>query len=180
MSSASPRKPTGRTGAVPFALAQKLEAGEAVVWWDTVDRMAWRGPGILAIVGVLVLLAVGLAVPELWALPIDELSRAAAVCVAPGVAQALRNWLAQRTVVVTDGAIIDADRHGRGDRLRLANIRMVRRDWWTGGVILQGAAHQIRIPPVLAPDVQRQLRRQREVMLMRDERALDDRLGWLA
>ena len=141
--------------------------------------MVWRGPSILAAIGAAVFAMVGLAVPELWSLPAGELARAAAVCLAPGAAQGLRNWWAQRTVVVTDGAILDADRGGRGDRLRLSNVRVVRRDWWTGGVILEGAAHRIRIPPTLAPDVQRHLRRQREVMLMRDEDALDDRLGWL-
>ena len=168
--STSPRS-SGRGGAVPFALSQRLEAGEAVVWWDAVETMAWRGPSMLAAIAR-VFAMVGVAVPELWSLPAGELARAAAV----SPRARLRNWWAQRTN--TDGAILDADRGGRGDRLRLSNVRVVRRDRGPRG-ILEGAAHRIRIPPTLTPDVQRHLRRQREVMLMRDEDALDDRLGWL-
>lgn len=141
--------------------------------------MGWRAPAVLAAVGAGVFLLVGLAVPELWDQPRRELLRAFAVCVAPGAAQALRNWLARRTVVVTDTAILDADLQGAGDRISIGNIRRVRRDWSTGGVLVEGAAHRVKIPPALAQDVRHHVLRQRAVVIMRDEEALDDRLGWL-
>lgn len=174
----TPRK--SPRGAVPFSLAQRLDAGEAVVWWDGVDSMRWRAPLILATIGAAVFAAVSLAVPELWQQPTRELLRALGVCLAPALVQGMRNWMAQRTVVVTDTTVLDADRNGRGDGLRLRNIRVVRRDWITGGVIIEGAAHRVRIPPALVADVRHHIRRQRAVILMREDDAVDDRLGWLS
>ena len=166
-------------GPVPFFIAQRLRAGEAVVWWGTVDHMMWRAPAVLAGIGAGVFLLVGLAVPELWQQPARELLRAFAVCLAPGAAQAIRNWLARRTVVVTDSAVLDADPQGRGDRIGIGNIRCIRRDWSTGGVLVEGAAHRIKIPPSLVQETRNHVLRQRAVVIMRDEDALDDRLGWL-
>ncbi|MGB1701135.1 MAG: hypothetical protein ACPHRO_14350, partial [Nannocystaceae bacterium] len=80
---------------------------------------------------------------------------------------------------VTDTAILDADLQGAGDRISIGNIRRVRRDWSTGGVLVEGAAHRVKIPPALAQDVRHHVLRQRAVVIMRDEEALDDRLGWL-
>jgi hypothetical protein len=166
-------------GPVPFSIAQRLKAGEAVVWWGSVDGMRWRAPAVLAAIGAGVFLLVGIAVPELWQQPPRELLRAFAVCVAPGAAQALRNWLGRRAVVVTDTAILDEDPNGRGDRLGIGNIRCIRRDWSTGGVLVEGAAHRVKIPPSLVHETRAHVLRQRSVVIMRDEDALDDRLGWL-
>jgi hypothetical protein len=139
-------------GTLPLELATELRMGEPVVWWGektTIDRrpIAWMLLAAALLLGFATLLA-----PELWAQPIGDLWQPLLPALAPAGLLALREWVSLRAVLVTDSSVIVCDHRGNVDRIGFHNIRRVGRDLLTGGVLLEGAQHKVRIPPSLAED----------------------------
>jgi hypothetical protein len=170
----APRSP----GAVPLELARELRVGEPVVWWGFkagVDR--WPIAWMLAAGGVLLLFATLLA-PELWDVPISEMWKPLVPALAPALLLLARELLSVRTVLVTDSSVLVLDHRGRLDRLAFRNVRRVRRDFLTGGVLLEGAEHKLRLPPLLAEDARTAIASQTRHSISSGERP-DDPLGWL-
>jgi hypothetical protein len=170
----APRSP----GAVPFELARELRVGEAVVWWgekDRIDRkpVVWMLSICMLLLGFATLLA-----PELWAVPLADLWQLLVLAVAPAALLLTRELVSIRTVLVTDSSLLVLDHRGRLERLAFRNVRRVRRDWLTGGVLLEGAEHQLRVPPQLAEDTRRAIASQTRYMLAGGDRP-DDPLGFL-
>src|SRR5690606_7398495 len=93
-----------------------------------------------------------LLAPELWNVPWTELWKLLAPALAPAGLFYARELVSRRTVLVTESSVIVLDHQGRLDRLAFRNVRRVRRDLLTGGILLEGAAHKLRIPPELADD----------------------------
>ena len=144
----APRSP----GPVPLELARELRVGEPVVWWgekDRIDRkpIVWMLLACLGLLGFASLLA-----PELWDVPLGDLWQLVLPALAPAALLLVRELVSVRTVLVTDSSVLVLDHRGRLDRLAFRNVRRVRRDWLTGGVLLEGAEHKLRVPPQLAED----------------------------
>lgn len=144
----APRSP----GPVPLELARELRVGEPVVWWgekDQVDRkpIVWMLIACLSLLGFASLLA-----PELWDVPLGDLWQLVVPALAPAALLWVRELVSVRTVLVTDSSVLVLDHRGRLERLAFRNVRRVRRDWLTGGVLLEGAEHKLRVPPQLAED----------------------------
>lgn len=165
-------------GTVPLELAMELRTGEPVVWWNTKPSIRWA-PVLWTVLAGLALLGIGSAfAPELWREPIAELWKLLVPAFAPAVLLTLREWVSCRDVMVTDNSIVTIDHRGRKDRLAFRNVRRVRRDLWTGGILLEGAAHKLRIPPLLAEDARAAIATQTRHMIKTDD-GPDDPLGWL-
>lgn len=139
-------------GAVPFELATELRVGEAVIWWGRKDFVARRPIAWLLLAGLALLGFGTLLAPELWNVPWTELWKLLAPALAPAGLFYARELVSRRTVLVTESSVIVLDHQGRLDRLAFRNVRRVRRDLLTGGILLEGAAHKLRIPPELADD----------------------------
>ncbi|MFO7561453.1 MAG: hypothetical protein R6X02_02320 [Enhygromyxa sp.] len=170
----APRSP----GPAPLELATELRVGEAVVWWgykDQIDRrpIAWMLLAGLVLLGLATLLA-----PELWAVPLRDLWKPLVPALAPAALLLAREWVSIRTVLVTDSSVLVLDHRGRLDRLGFRNVRRVRRDLLTGGVLLEGAEHKLRIPPQLAEDTRQAITSQTRLGLAGGERP-DDPLRFL-
>lgn len=165
-------------GAVPLELARALRVGEPVVWWDEKDSID-RGPMIwLLLAGLFVLGFATLLAPELWAQPLTELWKPLVPALAPAALFATRERLSLRAVLVTDSSVLVCDHRGRLDRLAFRNVRRVRRDLLTGGILLEGAQHRLRIPPALTSDAREAIASQTRHSLQGGE-GPDDPMGWL-
>lgn len=171
----APRSP----GTVPLELAQQLRMGEAVVWWNEKAAVSWRPVLWTALAGALVLGGVSAFAPELWSQPWSQLWRPIAAVFSPALFVLGREWLGRRATLVTDGAIIDVDARGRADRIGFRNIRKVRRDLLTGGVLLEGESHKVRIPPALTEDARRAMATQTTGMIRASTDQPVDTVGWL-
>lgn len=166
-------------GPVPLELASALRMGEAVVWWGE-KRGIERGPILwMLLAGVGLLGFATLLAPELWDQPLEELWKLFVPALAPATLLLGREWISQRAVVVTDSALIVADHRGRLDRLGFRNVRRVARDLLTGGVLLEGAQHKLRVPPQLSEDARQAVASQTRHILRSEEGGPDDPLGWL-
>jgi hypothetical protein len=170
----APRSP----GSVPFEIAQELRSGDVVVWWGRKDRVDHRP--ILWVLGAALLLLgfATLLAPELWAAPLSEVWKPLVPALAPAGLLLVRELLSRRTVVVTDKSVLVLDHRGRLERLGFRNLRRIRRDLLTGGVLLEGAQHHLRLPPQLAEDARTAIASQTRHMIPGGERP-EDRLGWL-
>jgi hypothetical protein len=165
-------------GTLPFELATELRMGEPVVWWgekDAIDRrpIAWMLLAAALLLGVATLLA-----PELWSQPLGDLWQPLLPAFAPAALLAAREWVSLRAVLVTDSSVVVCDHRGRVDRIAFRNIRRVSRDFLTGGVLLEGAEHKVRIPPSLAEDTRAAIGSQTRFAI-RSGDGPDDPLGWM-
>lgn len=164
-------------GTMPFEYAQHLRVGEAAIWWNHKEAISWAP--VLWTLGAAVILVGGATaiVPEFWQQPLDELWKAVVPALLPSLLLLAREWVSRRAIVVTDNSVIGFDHRGRVERLGFRNVRSIRRDLITGGVLIEGAEHKIRVPPSLAEDtrdaVASQLRH-----TIRSPDGLDDQLGW--
>lgn len=139
-------------GPLPLEFANELRMGEPVVWWGRKDRIDRRPVAWMAFAGLVLLGLASLLAPAIWARPITELWQLLVPAIAPAALLAAREYFSLRTVIVTDTSIVVCDHRGRMDRLAFRNIRRVGRDLLTGGILLEGAQHKLRLPPSLADD----------------------------
>lgn len=164
-------------GTMPLELARELRVGEAVIWWNQKDTIHWRLVGWVFAAGLLILAIGTLFAPELWLQPLDELWKTVVPALLPAPLLAAREWYSQRAIIVTDNSVIGFDHRGRVDRIGFRNVRTIKRDLLTGGVLLEGTAHRVRIPPSLADDARQAIASQlRNTVRATDE--LHDALGW--
>jgi hypothetical protein len=165
-------------GTLPLELATELRMGEPVVWWgrkDTIDRrpIIWMLIAAALLLGFATLLA-----PELWSQPLRDLWQPLLPALAPAALLAVREWVSLRAVLVTDSSVIVCDHRGNVDRIGFRNIRRVGRDFLTGGVLLEGVEHKVRIPPSLAADARAAIGSQTRFAI-RSGQGPEDPLGWM-
>ncbi|PRP99936.1 hypothetical protein [Enhygromyxa salina] len=165
-------------GPVPFELATELRAGEPVVWWGRKSRIDRKPIAWLLIAGLLVLGFATLLAPELWDQPWTDMWKPLIPALAPAALLTVREWLSLRDVVVTDSSILVCDHRGRLERLAFRNVRRVARDLLTGGILLEGAQHKLRLPPALAEDARAAIATQTRHTLRADDGPVDP-LSWL-
>lgn len=165
-------------GPVPLELATELRVGEPVVWWGEKDQIDRRPIAWMLLAGIVLLALATLLVPELWAVPLRELWKPLVPALAPAALLLVREWVSLRTVLVTDSSVLVLDHRGKLDRLGFRNVRRVRRDLLTGGVLLEGAQHKVRVPPQLAEDTRLAIASQTRYTVASGERP-DDPLGFL-
>lgn len=139
-------------GPVPLELARELRVGEPVVWWGAKQRVDRRPVAWMLSASMLLLALATLLAPELWDVPFGDFWQLLVPALAPAALLLTRELVSVRTVLVTDSSVLVLDHRGRLDRLAFRNVRRVRRDWLTGGVLLEGAEHRLRVPPQLAED----------------------------
>jgi hypothetical protein len=163
---------------VPLELARYLRSGEAVVWWGRKDRTQWRPIVSTLVLAAALLAGASLVVPELWSAPPGTLAQAVAVLLAPAALLALRERLSRRSLAVTDTSILELTARGHADRIGFRNVRRVRRDFLTGGILLEGERHRVRVPPSLMDDARIAIASQTRAALHGGD-APDDPLGWL-
>lgn len=165
-------------GPLPLELTGELRVGEPVVWWGSKSKIDHRPILWLLIAGLLVLAFATLLAPELWDQPWTELWKPLIPALAPAALLTVREWLSLRDVVVTDSSILVWDHRGRFERLAFRNVRRVDRDLLTGGILLEGARHKLRLPPALAEDARAAIASQTRHTLRSDD-GPEDRLSWL-
>lgn len=164
-------------GTMPFELAREVRVGEAVIWWNQKDAIHWRLVGWVFAAGLAILAIATLVAPELWLQPLDELWKTIVPALLPAAMLLAREWFSQRAIIVTDNSVIGFDHRGRVDRIGFRNVRTIKRDMLTGGVVLEGTAHRVRIPPSLSDDARQAIASQlRNTVRATDE--LHDALGW--
>ncbi len=173
-----PSKPPRPPGAVPLELAQLLRRGEAIVWWGAKDQISWRPVLWTLLAGLLLLAAATVFAPAMWSRPLDEAWPPVAATLAPAALVTVREYLSLRMIGVTDTSVIALPRFGSADRIAFRNVDVVRTDLLTGGVLLEGAAHKVRIPPGLMEDTRAAIASQTRNAI-RSGDGPDDRLGWL-
>ncbi|MFV8755116.1 hypothetical protein ACNOYE_31600 [Nannocystaceae bacterium ST9] len=162
---------------MPFEYARELRVGEAVIWWNHKETINWR-PVLWTFGAALALIGLATAfVPEIWGQSFEDLWKTLVPALLPSLLLLAREWLSRRAIVVTDNSVIGFDHRGRVDRLGFRNVRSIRRDLLTGGVLLEGAEHKIRIPPSLADDTRDAIDSQVRHTI-RASQELDDQLGW--
>ncbi len=172
----APNAPKSK-GTLPLELATELRMGEPVVWWNEKEAIEWRPIGWMLLAGVVLLGFATLLAPELWKRPLDEMWPLL-FALSPAVLMTAREWVSRRAVLVTDGSVIVCDHRGRVDRIGFRNIRRVGRDFLTGGVVLEGVQHKVRIPPALAEDARAAIGSQTRFAIRSGE-GPEDPLGWM-
>ena len=165
-------------GPIPNELARHLQRGEALVWWGTKDRIQ-LGPLWMVLAAVVAVLGFAtLFAPEFWTQPWHDLAKPVAALSSPAAFVLLRERINQRSVLVTDTAIVEVDRDGTAQRLHWGTPVTVRRDWIRGGIMLRSRHAQVRVPPTLVEDArQAVLAGGREKV--RGTTEVDDPTGWL-
>ena len=171
----APRSP----GAVPFELARELRVGEPVVWWGRKDRVDRKPVAWMLLAGAVLLGFATLLAPELWDVPVTEMWKPLVPALAPAALLWVRERFSVRTVLVTDSSVLVLDHRRRLDRLAFRNVRKVRRDLLTGGVLLEGAQHKLRLPPQLSEDARAAVMSQTRHSIGGGD-GPDDPLGWLS
>ncbi len=164
-------------GTLPLELAVLLRQGEALVWWNEKERLSLLP--VLAVLGIctVILLLVTAFDPSFWWQPVENVWPPLAALYSPVLAIIVREVLAIRVTMVTDGAVIDVPRFGEPRRVSIAAITTVSRDLWTGGVRLSEGSARIRVPPTLADDARRAIASTGRAVLR--SRPVDDRISWL-
>lgn len=166
-------------GTVPLELAQQLRTGEALVWWGYKDRVNFTPVLWTLLAGAVVLGGVSLFAPELWRQPIASLWKPVAAIFSPALLVYLREHLSLRHLAVTDTSVIEVTQRGRPDRIAFRNVDRVRRDLLTGGILLVGKAHRVRVPPPLMEDTRAAIASQTRGTIRGDTQQPDDPMGWL-
>jgi hypothetical protein len=165
-------------GPVPKDLARHLQHGEALLWWDEKDRIE-AGPFLLVLAVALSMLGFATVfAPEFWVQPWASLWPPLAALLSPALLVLVRERANRRTVLVTDTAIIGIDRDGTPHRIPWGAPVSIRRDLLRGGLVLQGRADTVRIPPPLVEDARKAVASQARHMI-RGSGNVDDPTGWL-
>jgi hypothetical protein len=160
------------------ALAVHLEHGEVLAWWGAKERIQYVLVLITLGATAVALGLVSAFAPELWARPLSGLWAPLLALLSPTLFVLVREWLSRGALMVTDGAIVEVDRHGTVHRLPLHGIQEIRRDWLRGGVRLIGRRHEVRVCPELMDDARVAVgSRLRNVV--RGASEVVDPLGWL-
>lgn len=166
-------------GTAPLELAAHLRVGEALVWWDAKATYDYKPALMVAGACLLILLgATGLA-PGFWRQAWSDMWPPLAALFSPVALLLVRERLGQRSLLVTDTAIIEVTRTGDVSRLAFTAIQKVRRDLVTGGVLLQGRDTKIRVPPALAANARAAIASQRRNVIRGTPQPPDDPLAWL-
>jgi hypothetical protein len=165
-------------GTLPFELATELRMGEPVVWWGHKERIDRRPIAWMLLAAAMLLGFATLLAPELWAQPLGDLWQPLLPAFAPAALLAAREWVSLRAVLVTDSSVVVCDHRGRVDRIAFRNIRRVGRDALTGGVLLEGAEHKVRIPPSLADDARAAIGSQTRFAIRSGDGPVDP-MGWM-
>lgn len=166
-------------GTAPLELAAHLRVGEALVWWDAKSGWDVRPALVVAGVCLLILLGATALAPGFWRQDWTDMWPPLAALFSPVALLLAREQLGQRSLMVTDTAIIEITRSGAVSRLSFAAIQKVRRDLVTGGVLLQGKDTKIRVPPALTARAREAIASQRRNVVRGDPRPPDDPLAWL-
>lgn len=166
-------------GTAPLEIARHLRLGEALVWWDAkagfdLRPLAWIG-GISAAV----LLVASLLAPEFWQQPLSELWRPIAVLLSPMLLWLVREQFSQRSILVTDTAVLEVPRRGEPQRLQFSAVQRVRRDLLTGGVVLTGKLSKVRVPAALVDNTRAAIASQRKGALRSQAERPDDPLRFM-
>jgi hypothetical protein len=166
-------------GTAPLEIARHLRMGEALVWWDAkvgfdLRPLAWIGAAC-----TLVLLVATLLAPEFWAQPLSDLWKPVAVLLSPMLLWLVREQLSQRSILVTDTAIVEVPRRGEPQRLQFTAVQRVRRDLLTGGVLLVGKSSKVRIPASLVEQARAAVASQRRSALRHPAEQADDPVGFM-
>jgi hypothetical protein len=166
-------------GTAPLEIARHLRMGEALVWWDAkvgfdLRPLAWIGAAC-----TLVLLVASLLAPELWSEPLSDLWKPIAVLLSPMLLWLVREQLSQRSILVTDTAIVEVPRRGEPQRLQFTAVQRVRRDLLTGGVVLVGKSSKVRIPASLVESARAAVASQRRSALRHPAEQADDPVGFM-
>lgn len=165
-------------GPVPIALAKHLEHGEVLVWWGQKTGMQWALVGLTAGAALLVLVAVTIFAPGFWSQPWRDVAAPVAAIFSPAAFVLYREWIARRSVLVTDTATVVVDAHDEPVRLHHGALRSITRDWLRGGVRLQGPGRVLFVPTILA-DATRAALVSRMRGRLHGATQVHDPLGWL-
>ncbi|NVB40030.1 hypothetical protein G6O69_19450 [Pseudenhygromyxa sp. WMMC2535] len=166
-------------GTVPLELARQLRPGEPVIWWNHKAEISWWPVVWVGLASLVVLGLATLFAPEMWRAPLSEQWKTLAPVLAPALLLGGREWLSRRAVLVTDNSVVVLDHRGRPQRLAFRNVRRVRRDLLTGGILLEGAEVKLRLPPQLAEDAREAIASQTQHAIRGQGEGPDDPLGWL-
>ncbi len=161
-------------GTAPLEIARHLRMGEALVWWDAkvgfdLRPLMWIGGACAA-----ALLGATVLAPEFWAQPLAELWKPIAVLLSPMLVWLVREQMSQRSIMVTDTAIVEVPRRGEPQRLQFTAVQRVRRDIWTGGMVLSGKNSRIRVPAILEGSARAAIASQRKGALRSKGEQPDD------
>lgn len=171
----APRSP----GTVPFELARHLRTGEPLIWWDSKNVIEWRPALVFVAFATLILVIVSFIAPEFWTQPIRTLWKPLAALFSPAALLLVRERANLRSILVTDGSVIDVAHDGSADRIAFKNILRVRRDLLWGGVRLDAERHKVRIPPVLVEPAGQAIRQQLQSRIHAMDEQPDDPTRWL-
>lgn len=165
-------------GTAPLEIARHLRMGEALVWWDAkahfdLRPLLWIGGASAA-----VLVGASLLAPEFWDQPFADLWRPIAVLLSPMLLWLVREQMSMRSIMVTDTAILEVPRRGEPQRLQFSAVQRIRRDLWTGGIVLIGKSSRVRVPAALVEAARAAVASQRKRALRGAERP-DDSVGFL-
>jgi hypothetical protein len=166
-------------GTAPLELALHLRAGEPLVWWDAKADVDLRPALAVLAVCALVLLGASALAPGFWRQAWSDLWPPVAALLSPVALVLARERLSQRSLLVTDTAIVEVTRGGAVSRLAFSAVRRVRRDLVTGGILLQGKDTRVRIPPPLVENARAAIASQRRSVVRGDPAPPDDPLRWL-
>lgn len=166
-------------GTAPLEIARHLRLGEALVWWDAkvgfdLRPLMWIGGACAA-----VLIGATVVAPEFWDQPLADLWKPIAALLSPMLLWLVREQLSQRAILVTDTGIVEVPRRGEPQRLQFSAVLQVRRDLWTGGVVLVGKSSKVRIPASLAERARVAIASQRKGALRSAKERPDDPLGFM-
>jgi hypothetical protein len=154
-----------------------MQRGEPAVWWNEKMDVSWLPVAVTAGAGLALIALVSVVAPDLWLQPWRSLFWPVVAPLLPAALVFVREFVSRRAILVTDTAVIDVPVVGSPDRVAFRNVRSVRRDLLTGGVILNGEHHHVRIPPALADDCRAAIASQTRNQIRTS--SPDDPLGWL-
>jgi len=166
-------------GPMPDDLSRALEHGEALVWWNEKANIDLRAVGFVVLIPAIVLAILTVLLPEFWGQDVKDLWKPLAAIFAPVALVLWREWTNRAAIVVTDTSIIMIPARGQTDRLRFGNVRRVRRDRLRGTIRLQGATHEVWVPPILLDDTRAAIASQRHQALGSAGTPVDDPMAWL-
>lgn len=167
-------------GPLPEDLRAELRRNEALIWWDEHLEIQ-RLPIIWTACGSALMLAMAsLIAPEFWLRPVAELWRPVAVLCLPIAVVGLREYFNRCALMLTDEAWVRISRNGSVERLPTRSTRRIAKDWYGGGILLEGPPGRIRIPAPLTTRAQKALAAQSRLRPFDsgDQRPIDT-AGWL-
>jgi len=166
-------------GSCPNDLAQHLEHGEVLVWWNEKTRIQFGLAAItLGAAAVALLLVTGFA-PTFWTQPLNDLWRPVLALLSPTLVVLMRERMSRTALMVTDNAVIEVPRGGAPRRLALPRIVSVKRDWLRGGLRVEGPNTALHVPTSLMEDSGKAVRSRLKGRLRAPE-GVSDPLRWLS